>query len=107
MRKALYVVACTLMLTSVGVSQASIDAPSLRPFADSVVARLHEVGAVLQYATAENNIRLQTSFDTAASGARKIANAQARPDNEGNHAMLIAGLMIMGVIIRRRYGSRE
>lgn len=106
MRKLFSVAACALTLVCAGASQAGPEARSFNTApADQAAPRLQT--ALLSL---ENNRTMPRNNVAPEASARTLAPAavDARQiEGSGTAGMLLAGLMVMGVIIKRRYGKGD
>lgn len=108
MRNAFNLVVCTLALVSAG-PLAALESKSLSPLPDPLSARFEQAVQLLRGNPATG---VKTQLGTAAdAGGRSLTRTQATPTNteqgRGDYVMLLAGVMIMGVIVRRRYGRGD
>ncbi|WP_326533363.1 hypothetical protein [Pseudorhodoferax sp.] len=108
MRKAHSLAVCAIALAAAG-PLAAIESKALAPLSDPLSARIEQALQLLRGAPAQG---VKTQLGTAdASSGRSLTRTQAtapEPDDErGSYVVMLAGLMIMGVIIKRRYGKGE
>lgn len=104
MRKSLSVAVGAVMLACAGISQASIQPSFLTPISDSLAAEYRQISKMMD-GNPSNGRKTDVAYSISAD--RQARQVVAPPEEESNHAMLIAGLMIMGVIIKRRHGNRD
>jgi hypothetical protein len=109
MRKIFSIAACALALTCAGTAQAANEADTVSSVTNQISSRLQLLTQFVQGnpATAP---KTQTAFDagTPSNRSRTTTNAPvAQAEEQTGQAMLLAGLLVMGVIIKRRYGKRD
>ncbi|KQP17904.1 hypothetical protein ASF43_08545 [Pseudorhodoferax sp. Leaf267] len=92
------------MLACAGLSHASQDSTPLASISNSVAARFQQVGQLMEGGASQGR-KAEVAYKP--SGDRTASKAQLASDKDSNNAMLVAGLLIMGVIIKRRYGKGD
>lgn len=108
MRNAFHLVVCTLALVSAGPLTA-LESKTLSPLPDPLSARFEQAVQLLR-GSADSGVKTQRGT-AADAGGRSLTRTQATVANpeqgRGDYVMLLAGVMIMGVIVRRRYGRGD
>lgn len=109
MRKIFSIAACALALTCAGMTHAANESGTVSSMANQVSTQLHQWAQVLQGNPAPTP-KTQMAFDAGSTNSRNrtaAAGAPAQAEEQTGQAMLLAGLLVMGVIIKRRYGKRD
>lgn len=111
MRKIFSIAACALALTCVGMAHAANESDSVSSVTSRIGGQLQQLAQFVQGNPTATTPKAQTAFETAGSSNRSrtaAASAQApQAEEQTGQAMLLAGLLVMGVIIKRRYGKRD
>lgn len=111
MRKALSIAVCAITLASAG-PLAALESKALAPLSDPLSARIEQAVQLLRGAPAQG-VKTQLGTAEANTGSSRSltrtqgAQAAATEEDQGSYVMMLAGLMIMGVIIKRRYGKGD
>lgn len=107
MRKSFTIAAGTVLLACAGIAHASVQSSALTPISDTLAVHVQQVSQLLD-SNAPKSLKTEVVYNGSGGGGnRNMPAAAASTDRDGNHAMLVAGLMIMGVIIKRRYGKND
>lgn len=102
MRKSLSVAVCAVMLACTGVAQASVVSTAQAVRSDVVTARGQQASNLIGD-NAKDGLKTRVVFDTRTSRADASVDSPTE-EKESSALLLVAGLLIMGVIIRRRSG---
>lgn len=111
MRKALSLAICAITLAGVG-PLAAIESKALAPLSDPLSARIEQALQLLRGSPNASGVKTQLGTADSSGNSRSLtrtqtAQAPAPDDERGSYVMALAGLMIMGVIIKRRYGKGD
>lgn len=109
MRKIFSVAACAMALTCAGASYAAIDAAAVKPvnapFSVRVSQQVQQFVNGL-YGTPAATLKSAASYEGSSRSRAAAVDSKAGGSSEpAGNAMLLAGVLIMGVIIKRRYGK--
>lgn len=108
MRKTASIAACALALACAGMTYAANESDTVPKVTSQISGRLQQL---LQFVQGNPTVapKAQTVFDGVSSRSRTtVTNAPAlQAEEQTGQAMLLAGLLVMGVIIKRRYGKRD
>lgn len=111
MRKIFSIAACALALTCAGMTQAANESDSVSSVMSQISGQLQQLAQFVQGNPSASTPKAQTAFDTAGVSNRSRTTAISAPapqaEEQTGQAMLLAGLLVMGVIIKRRYGKRD
>lgn len=101
MRKSLCVAVCAVVLACAGLAQASL--VSAQPTRSDVTTTWGPQTPKLASDAAVDRLKTRVAFDARTSRA-DVSATDAIEEKESSVLLLIAGLLIMGVIVRRRSG---
>lgn len=100
MRKFLSVTVCAVVLACAGGAQASVVSGSQATRSDIVTTLGQQASSLIGDTT---HLKTRTAFNVRTSPA-DVSVGSATEEKESSVLLLIAGLLIMGVIVRRRSG---
>lgn len=110
MRKALSIAACALALSCAGMAQAANESDAVSSVTNQISSRLQQLVQFVQGNPAAAP-KTQTAFEAGSISNRSRTMAAGAPvpqaEEQTGQAMLLAGLLVMGVIIKRRSGKRD
>lgn len=110
MRKAFSIAACALALSCAGMAQAANEADAVSSVTNQISSRLQQLAQFVQGSPAATP-KTQTAFDAGSIGNRSrtmgTGGQATQAEEQTGQAMLLAGLLVMGVIIKRRSGKRD
>ncbi|RCW76049.1 hypothetical protein [Pseudorhodoferax soli] len=109
MRNIFSIAACALALTCAGTAQAANESGTVSSVTNQITGQLQQLAQFAQ-GNPTTAPKTQTAFDAGGTGSRSRTAATApalEAEEQTGQAMLLAGLLVMGVIIKRRYGKRD